>query len=112
MLLVSTGQPTQAHSEVTSTRLAWWCCAWHSQHGHHAFLLPYVLFPFPISVPSWPSLFLPAGLTTNVINGGLECGSGTIKAQEADRIGYYKRYCDIFGIPYGSNLDCATQHHY
>lgn len=52
------------------------------------------------------------GWTTNIINGGLECSSGTPKAQELDRIGYYKRYCDIFGVTYGDNLDCATQQHY
>lgn len=49
------------------------------------------------------------GLTTNIINGGLECNSGTPLAQEQDRIGYYKRYCDIFGVAYGSNLDCSKQ---
>lgn len=49
------------------------------------------------------------GLTTNIINGGLECNSGTPKAQELDRIGFYKRYCDIFGVTYGANLDCALQ---
>jgi chitinase len=53
-----------------------------------------------------------AGLTTNIINGGLECSSGTPKAQELDRIGYFKRYCDILGVTYGDNLDCAAQQHY
>jgi chitinase len=53
-----------------------------------------------------------AGLTTNIINGGLECTSGTPKAQELDRIGYFKRYCDILGVTNGDNLDCAAQQHY
>ena len=27
----------------------------------------------------------------------------------ADRIGFYKRYCDLFRIGYGNNLDCYNQ---
>lgn len=52
------------------------------------------------------------GWTTNVINGGLECNGGSIKAQEADRIGYYKRYAEILGVSAGDNLDCAAQKPY
>nr|GMC57477.1 chitinase 3-like [Ipomoea batatas] len=37
------------------------------------------------------------GLVTNVINGGVECGPQGEHDKEADRIGFYKRYCDIFG---------------
>ncbi|KAM7470972.1 hypothetical protein LguiA_009155 [Lonicera macranthoides] len=48
------------------------------------------------------------GVTTNIINGGLECGIGPDSRVE-DRIGFYKRYCDMFGIDYGDNLDCANQ---
>lgn len=48
------------------------------------------------------------GATTNIINGGLECGQGW-KAQVEDRIGFYKRYCDIFKVGYGNNLDCYNQ---
>jgi chitinase len=49
------------------------------------------------------------GATTNIINGGLECGSGAIKAQEADRIGYYQRYASLFGVTVGDNLSCENQ---
>lgn len=49
------------------------------------------------------------GVITNVINGGLECGSPGQPDKVANRIGFYKRYCDIFGISYGNNLDCNTQ---
>nr|GMC59819.1 chitinase [Ipomoea batatas] len=49
------------------------------------------------------------GLVTNVINGGVECGPQGEHDKEADRIGFYKRYCDIFGVGYGDNLDCSTQ---
>ncbi|EXB95389.1 Endochitinase 1 [Morus notabilis] len=48
------------------------------------------------------------GAITNIINGGLECGKGWNAAVE-DRIGFYKRYCDIFRIGYGNNLDCYNQ---
>ncbi|KAL3525201.1 hypothetical protein ACH5RR_013573 [Cinchona calisaya] len=48
------------------------------------------------------------GVITNIINGGLECGMGS-NDKVADRIGFYKRYCDIFGIGYGDNLDCYNQ---
>ncbi|KMZ67616.1 Chitinase, family GH19 [Zostera marina] len=46
------------------------------------------------------------GVITNIINGGLECGKGTNLDY---RIGFYKRYCDIFQVSYGSNLDCKNQ---
>ncbi|XP_059623392.1 endochitinase-like [Cornus florida] len=48
------------------------------------------------------------GVITNIINGGIECGKGE-NAQVQDRIGFYKRYCDILGVGYGNNLDCYNQ---
>ncbi|XP_024032804.1 endochitinase A2-like [Morus notabilis] len=39
------------------------------------------------------------GVITNIINGGLECGKGQ-DARVADRIGFYKRYCDILRVSY------------
>nr|prf basic chitinase [Oryza sativa] len=48
------------------------------------------------------------GVITNIINGGLECGHGE-DDRIADRIGFYKRYCDILGVSYGANLDCYSQ---
>lgn len=45
---------------------------------------------------------------TNVINGEVECGDGTNEFV-ADRIGFYKRFCDILGVSYGHNLDCYEQ---
>ncbi|CAK9320807.1 unnamed protein product [Citrullus colocynthis] len=48
------------------------------------------------------------GVITNIINGGLECGHGPDN-RVADRIGFYKRYCDILGVSYGSNLACYNQ---
>ncbi|KAL6641408.1 hypothetical protein ACP70R_019589 [Stipagrostis hirtigluma subsp. patula] len=48
------------------------------------------------------------GVITNIINGGIECGVGQNDAN-VDRIGYYKRYCDMLGVGYGDNLDCYSQ---
>ncbi|CAK9159305.1 unnamed protein product [Ilex paraguariensis] len=48
------------------------------------------------------------GVITNIINGGIECGKGS-NPQVEDRIGFYKRYCDILGVGYGNNLDCYNQ---
>nr|ABD66068.1 chitinase [Momordica charantia] len=48
------------------------------------------------------------GVITNIINGGLECGRGP-DSRVADRIGFFKRYCDILRIGYGNNLDCNNQ---
>ncbi|KAH0980480.1 hypothetical protein GBA52_007657 [Prunus armeniaca] len=42
------------------------------------------------------------GVTTNIINGGLECGKGW-NAKVEDGIGFYKRYCDLLGVGYGNN---------
>ncbi|WJX52979.1 Chitinase 2, variant 2 [Trifolium repens] len=48
------------------------------------------------------------GTTTNIINGGLECGIG-VDTRVQDRIRFYKRYCDIFGLQYGDKLACFSQ---
>uniref|UniRef100_A0A2N9HQL2 chitinase n=1 Tax=Fagus sylvatica TaxID=28930 RepID=A0A2N9HQL2_FAGSY len=48
------------------------------------------------------------GVITNIINGGVECGHGNDNSV-ADRIGFYKRYCDKLGLGYGNNLDCYSQ---
>ncbi|CAI9778697.1 unnamed protein product [Fraxinus pennsylvanica] len=48
------------------------------------------------------------GVVTNIINGGNECGKGSNSRVE-DRIGFYKRYCDLLGVGYGPNLDCYNQ---
>ncbi|BAF27111.1 Os10g0543400 [Oryza sativa Japonica Group] len=48
------------------------------------------------------------GVITNIINGRFECDVGQNDAN-VDRIGYYKRYCDMLGADPGSNLDCYNQ---
>ncbi|KAK4781124.1 hypothetical protein SAY87_017230 [Trapa incisa] len=51
------------------------------------------------------------GLLTNIINGGKECGKPT-PPEVLDRIGFYKRYCDLLGVSYGYCLDCPNQKPY
>ncbi|KAM7516056.1 hypothetical protein LguiA_005639 [Lonicera macranthoides] len=49
------------------------------------------------------------GVITNIINGKLECGKGSPDSRVRDRIGFYMRYCDLFGLRYGTNLGCKDQ---
>ncbi|MED6122738.1 hypothetical protein PIB30_042657 [Stylosanthes scabra] len=48
------------------------------------------------------------GVITNIINGGIECGHGS-DSRVGDRIGFYRRYCQILGVSPGDNLDCGNQ---
>ncbi|KAF5188806.1 Endochitinase [Thalictrum thalictroides] len=48
------------------------------------------------------------GVITNIINGGLECGHGP-DDRVANRIGFYRRYCNLLGVTPGDNLDCYNQ---
>nr|AAP03087.1 class Ib chitinase [Galega orientalis] len=48
------------------------------------------------------------GVITNIINGGLECGHGQDPRVD-DRVGFYRRYCQILGVSPGDNLDCNNQ---
>ncbi len=51
------------------------------------------------------------GATTNIINGGIECGQQVEKPQSLNRIAYYKQFAAALGVPIGANeeLGCATQ---
>lgn len=48
------------------------------------------------------------GLTTNIINGGLECGIAG-DGRVNDRIGFYQRYAGLLNAGTGPNLDCENQ---
>nr|AFK33496.1 unknown [Lotus japonicus] len=48
------------------------------------------------------------GVITNIINGGVECENRQ-NDKVQDRIGFYKRYCQIFRVSPGDNLDCNNQ---
>jgi hypothetical protein len=49
------------------------------------------------------------GATVNVINGGVECGSGTTLPKTQYRYEYYQYFCKYFRIPRGENISCANQ---
>lgn len=52
------------------------------------------------------------GATTNVINGGIECGQGGAeKPQSANRIAYYRQHAAALGVPIPADeeLGCANQ---
>lgn len=45
------------------------------------------------------------GMTTNIINGGLECNMpGNTKVE--DRVGFFARYVDLLGTEVGENVYC------
>lgn len=44
------------------------------------------------------------GLTIDIINGGIECGTAT--AQESNRVTYFKQFCSFLGVDPGPNLTC------
>uniref|UniRef100_A0A0D9VP73 chitinase n=1 Tax=Leersia perrieri TaxID=77586 RepID=A0A0D9VP73_9ORYZ len=52
------------------------------------------------------------GMATNIINGKLECGKVNPTDGDNDRVGFYKRYCDMLQIGPGENLDCSNQMYY
>nr|ADN37756.1 chitinase [Morus alba var. multicaulis] len=52
------------------------------------------------------------GMTTNIINGGLECGGQGPDDRVENRIGFYLRYCGLLGVDPGDNLNCYNQSPY
>ncbi|MEO6813937.1 MAG: chitinase [Ginsengibacter sp.] len=49
------------------------------------------------------------GATVNVINGGVECGSGSTLAKTQYRYDYYKYFCNYFKVSSGENISCANE---
>ncbi|MCV2358192.1 PKD domain-containing protein [Paucibacter sp. TC2R-5] len=51
------------------------------------------------------------GATTNVINGGIECGQGAEKPQSVNRIAYYRQHAAALGVPIAptEELGCGNQ---
>ncbi|BBN09525.1 basic endochitinase B [Marchantia polymorpha subsp. ruderalis] len=49
------------------------------------------------------------GMTTVIINGGLECGSGASNPTgNTNRVGYFNSMCSAFGVSPGSGTSCAS----
>jgi hypothetical protein len=49
------------------------------------------------------------GATVNIINGGVECGSGTDRAQTLHRYQYYRYFCAYLKVSPGEHVGCADQ---
>lgn len=49
------------------------------------------------------------GATVNVINGGVECGSGTSLSKTQYRYDYYEYFCKYFNVSPGENVSCENQ---
>jgi hypothetical protein len=49
------------------------------------------------------------GATVNVINGGVECGSGKDTPKTKYRYQYYQFFCNYFQVSPGDNISCANQ---
>jgi hypothetical protein len=50
-------------------------------------------------------------VTTNIINGGQECGRGTEDARSVSRIDYFQNFLSYFGLPAedASTMTCGGQ---
>ncbi|RMG93410.1 MAG: hypothetical protein D6705_18740 [Deltaproteobacteria bacterium] len=51
------------------------------------------------------------GMTTNIVNGGLECGQPTPPAVE-DRVGFFERYTGMLGTDMGEHVYCDQMQPY
>jgi hypothetical protein len=49
------------------------------------------------------------GATLNVINGGVECGTGTEQQHTKDRYDYYRYFCQYLQVSPGENISCSNQ---
>jgi len=49
------------------------------------------------------------GATVNVINGGVECGTGKELKKTGYRYQYYLYFCKYFNVSPGENIDCNNQ---
>jgi len=47
------------------------------------------------------------GLTTNIINGGIECGKGLETAQARNRVDYYRKFAQFLGVEIDNQLGCG-----
>ncbi|KAL7237134.1 hypothetical protein ACSBR1_020243 [Camellia fascicularis] len=62
----------------------------------------------PTAADRLASRVLGFGVITNIITGGIERGHVSDPSVQ-DRIGFFKRYCQVLGVSPGNNLDCANQ---
>jgi chitinase len=68
-------------------------------------------FMVPTSADTGAGISQGFGVTTNIINGGQECGKGFEDARSSDRIKYYKAFLEYFDLPGEdeSTMTCGGQ---
>jgi len=49
------------------------------------------------------------GTTTNIINGGIECGQNPENSKSRSRGEYYSKWLEFFGMPAEEGLGCGDQ---
>jgi hypothetical protein len=49
------------------------------------------------------------GATVNIINGGVECGTGKDLQKTSYRYQYYAYFCNFFKVTLGDNINCSNQ---
>ncbi len=49
------------------------------------------------------------GATVNIINGGVECGSGRDQQRTTYRYAYYKYFCQFLNVAPGEHIECTDQ---
>ena len=49
------------------------------------------------------------GATVNVINGGVECGTGKDQQKTLNRYQYYRYFCSYLHVSPGENIECTDQ---
>jgi hypothetical protein len=49
------------------------------------------------------------GATVNIINGGIECGTGAVLKKTSRRLQYYQLFCQYLKVDPGPNLSCSGQ---
>jgi len=100
-------------SEESSNQSATSYVAWHVREHSESFMAGHIAQGLFLQAYTALHFLLHdcpyAGLVTNIINGGLECGKGTPSDKEAGRVSYYQRYCQLLGVTPGSSTSCAGQ---
>ena len=56
-------------------------------------------FMVPTAADKAAGITAPFGTTTNIMNGGYECGKGSETQKSKNRISYYTSFLDHFGLP-------------
>ncbi|CAI8611541.1 unnamed protein product [Vicia faba] len=76
--------------------------------GHDVMVGIWIPASFDIEELRFPGYGMTTYVYSYVIRGYKICGMKVTTDIELNRVGYYKRYCDILRVDYGDNLSCAA----